>query len=341
MMNIDISRVPGKLTLGASLSGGVVSKVHEATLTLPGTVPLDVVVKHTPPVCGDVQPPFDARADHALLAAAPDTHHLDAQILGLLQENPRIKVPTVRHYDREGRFTVMDDFRSQGYSLMQDLLVERLLPAASARNAGAALGNLQLRLRESDFAALRFVEKTEEQVLERLEELFPLLRDDLVLYDEIKAKFLQASGPIHVDGHPKNIGVNADGDVVLIDFGRMVRATDQYPAPNFAAHVVLATLGGLLSPQAGTEYIREFTEAYGDHVPIEERWFVRFLLAELVHRGLAMRWIDRRMIGTIPPNDYKLAVYRLFLEAVRSVDKIDDLLVLLGQSVPPHIHSKS
>ena len=331
-MNMDLSRIPGSLALGASLSGGVVSKVYEAALLLPGAAdPLGVVVKHTPPMSGDVQPPFDAHADRALLAAAPETHHLDARVLSLLQGDPHVKVPTLRYYDREGRLTVMDDFRLEGYSLMQDVLVAGRLPAVSARSVGDALGILQLCLRKDDFAALQPVENAEEQALERLEELFPLLRDDLALYNEIKAKFLRATGLIHVDGHPKNIGVDAGGNVMLIDFGRMIRANEQYPAPNFAAHIALATLGGLMSPQEGSEYIREFAKAYGTHVPIDEVWFVRFFLAELVHRGLAMRWIDRRMVGKVPPNEYKLAIYALFLDAIRSVDKIDELLVLIRQ----------
>jgi hypothetical protein len=334
-MNIDHSRIPGSLELGDTLAGGVVSEVCAAKLLLPeASGHIDVVIKYTSSEIGDVKPPFNELADRGLLEGAHATHHIDALALRLLQDHPHIKVPRLHHYDEQDRVTIMDDFRNEGFTLMQHALVEGKLPEASARQVGDALGRLQLRLREEDFKNLEFAEDPQVQVLERLEELLPLLRDDLSLYNEIKAKFLEASGPVHVDGHPKNIGVDNEGNVVLIDFGRMILANEQYPAPNFAAHIALAVLGGLIPVKAGVKYIREFVEAYYAHIPLEEIWFVRFFLAELVHRGLAMRWIDKRMVGEVPPKTYKLAVYGLFLDAIRDVVTIDELLALLEQAVP-------
>lgn len=332
-MKFDVSEVPGELTLGNQMAGGVVSDVRAATWLMPeDTAPRAVVVKYTSSEVGEVKPPFDADADGALLEAAAATHDVDAKVLFLLRDNPYIRVPKLLHY--RGQTTIMEDFRSRGYALMQDELVQGRLPASSASILGNMLGHLQLRLRESDCKGLPFAEDPEVQARERLEELFPLLRDNLPLYYQIRDKFLEATGSIHVDGHPKNIGVDPDGNVILIDFGRMIQANEQYPAPNFAAHVALAMLGGLISPEAGSRYIREFVKAYRVHVPLEDIWFVRFFLAELVHRGLALRWIDGRMIGKVPRRTYKKAVYGLFLDAIEDATTIDELLALVCQFIP-------
>lgn len=80
-----------------------------------------------------------SHSDLALQGAAPKTHLLDRKILELLQDNPKVLVPRLHRQHSKGLQTVMTDFNSQGYTLMQDLLVEDRLPPATAANAARTL----------------------------------------------------------------------------------------------------------------------------------------------------------------------------------------------------------
>jgi hypothetical protein len=100
---------------------------------------------------------------------------------------------------------------------------------------------------------------------------------------------------------------------MLFDFGRVIHGSIQFPAPNFAAHIGLAVLAGCIPLGFGIKYTREFVAAYSKLLPIDEEWFVKFFVAEVVHRGLAMRWIDGRIANNSSPVELKIASYLLFL----------------------------
>lgn len=310
MKNISIS--------DKQLSGGVVSSVFPGWLQPDGGgKPIPIVLKRTArdiPVGGNFTH-FDA----ALLANAPATHALDAQVLTLLQDDPNVRVPTLYAYDETENETVMRDFRADGFRLLQDLLVKGKLPPHSAEAIGQSLAALQLRMKESDFDAVKPVEDPTTQVRERLHELCILLYDGrLKLYRSTEEKLLEDDGLLYTDGHPKNIAARKDGNVMPFDFGRMIRGSFQYPPANFAAHIGLATIGGCMSPKAGTDYIQQVATAYNRQISVDETLFVIFFLAEWAHRGLAWRWIDKRMAKTASLPEIKLASHALFERMTKS-----------------------
>ncbi|HUP26623.1 MAG TPA: hypothetical protein VM124_03205 [Candidatus Limnocylindrales bacterium] len=301
-----------KLNISAvGKSGGVVSEVIEAQLEHEGKTEA-VVVKR---IHKKTEGPQFSYSDAALQKAALKNHALDRKILERLQEHPTITVPRLHiHYSR-GRQTVMSDFNAHGYSLMQDRLIETTLPAITAVNAARTLANLQLALRDKSLMqGIKPVEDSKTQVRERLAEAHVLLYGHLDYYRELESKFLSEDGLLYSVGHPKNMAVNGSGDIMVFDFGRIITGSQQFVPANFLAHIGLAWIGGVMQPDKAQAFIHDFYEAFNEIIPIEEMWFVRFFAAELVHRGLAMRWIDPRMFKQVRKVSAKLAVHAVFLD---------------------------
>lgn len=292
-------------------AGGVVSDVVEARLEHQGETH-DVVVKRTHK---NVQADHFSYSDVALQKAAPKTHALDRKILERMQNHLTVVVPRLHTSYSKGLQTVMSDFNAQGYSLMQDRLVEDTLPAITAINAGRALANLQLALRGRDVArGLNPVEDSTTQIRERLSEAHILLYGNLNVYRELEAKLLSEHGLLYTDGHPKNMAVNGSGEVMLFDFGRIITGSQQYVPANFLAHIGLAWIGGVMPGDKAKTFIYDFYEAFNEIIQIEESWFIKFFAVELVHRGLAMRWIDPRLFRPERKISAKLAVHAVFLD---------------------------
>lgn len=317
------------------LAGGVVSSVRAGTLTTRGKLTYRVAIKQTN--SGVVGGPHLSHSDHQLIKQAPRTHKLDIDILTLLQNDSHIRVPKLHHTNKRQKLTVMADFRAEGYELMQDLLVANRLPLESAAAYGEMLARLHRRFDDDAFANLKPVENVLHQMRgERLQEIHVLSYDNLDAYRALEAKLLEPEGLIYPDGHPKNTAVNAQGQVMIFDFGRSVIGSRQYPAPNFAAHIGLAMLGGCIEPEFGRHYIQMFCAAYRTYLPIEEEWFVQFFVAELLHRGLAMRWIDKRLAAHVRPAEMKVAAYSIYLQVINPaspVTTVDQLLDILAAAV--------
>ncbi len=291
--------------------GGVVSDVVEAQLEQGGETQ-DVVVKRTRK---NVEAPHFSYADTALRKAAARTHLLDRTILDRLQNHPTVLVPRLHSAHSRGLQTVMTDFNSQGFRLMQDMLVTNQLPPKTAVNAARTLAALQLALRDkSIMAKVKPIENSVTQIRERLAEAHILLYGHLEVYRELEAKLLSEKGLLYTDGHPKNMAVNDKGDVMVFDFGRVITGSEQYVPANFLAHIGLACIGGVMPYDVAQNFITDFYVTFNGIIPIEEKWFVRFFAAELVHRGLAMRWVDPRLFKSARESSAKLAVYSVFLD---------------------------
>lgn len=198
---------------------------------------------------------------------------------------------------------------------MQDKLVVDRLPLKTAVNTARTLAGLQLALRDKSITAnIRPVEGSKTQIRERLAEEHILLHGELDVYRELEAKLLSETGLLYTDGHPKNLAVHENGEVMVFDFGRIISGSQQYVPANFLAHIGLACIGGVMPFEETAKFIHEFYGAFNDIIPIEEAWFIRFFAAELVHRGLAMRWIDPRLFRTERQTSAKLSVYSVFLD---------------------------
>lgn len=329
--HIDLEKLPG----------GVVSLVL-ATKTnkpiAPGK-PSEIVMKHTfeykpeAPLGSN----FGYRDEASLLKPAPGTHHLDYRILDLLQELDDIHVPSVLKYYPEKRTTIMVDFRAEGYQLMQDTLVDGTLPMTSATEMGKALAYLVQKYKEINKWILGdVVEDATLQARERLDELHMFLRPQLPLYRKIETQFLSGKHVIPTDTHPKNAGVNQKGEVVLFDFGRSIVADEQFPAPNFAAHIALGNIGGCFDDtRYGIEYIEKFITAYNEtaerNYRINEPWFVAYFTGELLHRGLSGRWLDKNLFINSSLQEVERAVHDIGIEVFRPekddiVESIEELI---------------
>lgn len=309
---------------GKEKNGGVVSVVIEAELHQNDEIQ-KVVIKRTHK---KLRKPHFSYSDTALQNAAPRTHGLDRKILDRLQDNPKIRVPQLHKLHSKGLQTVMTDFNSQGYTLMQDLLVKGQLPVGTAVNAARTLAELQIALRDKRIMSkIKPIEDSKTQIRERLAEAHILLYGDLNTYRELEAKLLSEKGLLYTDGHPKNMAVNSAGEIMVFDFGRIISGSQQYVPANFLAHIGLACVGGAITYKTARTFVVDFYQTYNNIIPVEEEWFVKFFAAELVHRGLAMRWVDPRLFKQGSETKAKLAVYALFLDVFdKNINTLEQLL---------------
>ncbi len=318
------------------LSGGVVSLILSVGLqeALPGGED-SLVVKHT---FAEINPaPVHGHTDNtSLLEPARDTHHLDFEFLEALQKDNDLLVPTVQYYNKSQAVTVMTDFRSQGFTLMQELLVHGNLTGKSAKEVGRSLAKLTIKMRSLS-KKLKAVEDSTAQARERLEELYGFLRSNLDLYRSIEKRFISGTTLVPTDTHPKNIALSKKQDkAMLFDFGRSIVADEQFVSPNFAAHIGLGLLGGCFADQAvGREYLKKFVKSFQKHFDkkVDELSFVQYFTAELLHRGLSGRWLDPKIFTNSSLQEVERAVHDIAIEVFRpedgSVETIDGLFTLL------------
>jgi hypothetical protein len=307
--------------------GGVVSEVTEAQMHHNGSTH-QVVIKRTHKKVSKLH---FSHTDVALQDAAPKTHRLDRKILERLQGNSKVIVPKLHKQHSKGLQTVMTDFNSQGYTLMQDLLVKDRLPESTAVNAARTLAEIQIALRDNRLTGrIKPIENSKTQIRERLAEAHILLYGDLKTYREIEAKLLSDKGLLYTDGHPKNMAVSQAGKVMVFDFGRIITGSQQYVPANFLAHIGLAWIGGVMDSDRAKAFINDFYKTFNGIIPIEKDWFVKFFVAELVHRGLAMRWVDPRLFKQGRETKAKLAAYAVFLDVF---DKNKNTLAQLLDSI--------
>lgn len=322
------------------IAGGVVSLILSTSNLDSSHQDQQIVIKHTLENIIMENGPFGGRDQDTLLTIAPKTHQLDFQILSLLQNSQKVTVPKVLWGDPSKRTTIMRDFRADGYILLQDLLVTDKLKAESAKQIGKILANLVIEFKRISSKVTQ-IENPVLQAEERLDELLTFLRPEIQLFREIQHKFLSGNHLIPTDGHPKNTAINQKGDAMVFDFGRSIMADPQYVAPNFAAHIGLAVIGGCFSEiDEGMMYLKNFIQAYDNHAEtgykIDELWFVRYFTAELLHRGLSGRWIDARIFANSSLQEVERAIHDICIEVFRpeegeKIEKIKNLFNLLAE----------
>ncbi len=304
------------------LAGGVVSLIFSTKNKRKDHNHKNIVIKHTLKKIIMENGPFAGRDRDTLLQIAPDTHDLDYEILKLLQSSKVVRVPDLIWGNTNKKLTIMRDYRSDGFVLLQDLLVTGSLKIESAKAVGKTLANLVREfVRIND--QVKPIESSVLQAEERLDELLTFLRPNIELFRIIQKQFLSGSHIIPTDGHPKNLSVNDESEVIVFDFGRSIVADPQYVAPNFAAHIGLAVIGGCFNKtKEGIRYIREFVKSFNNTINIEykinELWFVRYFTAELLHRGLSGRWIDQRIFSNSSLQEVERAIHDICIEIFRS-----------------------
>ncbi len=286
------------------LAGGVVSIIGDGILHTPEG-DLHVAVKYTKDNI-DINEKFSPLESRNLLKYAPSSHDVDAKMLQKLQNNKFIRVPSIVEYFPEHRVTIMKNFNSEGYSLFQDLLVEgEDVHERVFTEVGKVLANIRMQF-PTLFPDLEGVEEPILQIEERTDELRTSLYDNRMNYYNVIWKNLldpDNSSFTWTDGHPKNIAVNDQGDIIVFDFGRSIRCDEEYPLASFLGQIMLFILTGAIDYQKGIGYVKDTIDAYVEEMRehdedyrLNEKDLVWYITGEFAHRGKTMRWIDPKII---------------------------------------------
>jgi thiamine kinase-like enzyme len=248
----------------------------------------------------------------------------------------------------------MTNFNSQGFTLFQDLLVKGTdLNSKIFQNIGNVLADLRIEM--SSFPkGISGVEDRILQIEERTDELRISLYDNRMhYYNEIWHNLLDDNIAefTWTDGHPKNIAVNPQGEIIIFDFGRSIKCDPEYPLANFLGQILLFMMTGSIDFETGEKYFHETIDAYTARLRennshnkynLNEKNFVWYLMAEFAHRGKTMRWIDEKIIK-VPGEDkvtrVKLAVDHmidLVFDKTQPITKIVELL-LIGKTIEKYL----
>lgn len=297
------------ITLNDTLKGGFFAQVYGATL-----YGKSVVVKHV----GSLTP-FDPTEFYI-----PDGQFdTDVKVLRLLQKSSTVRVPHVIFSFPKIRTVIMEDMRQSGFTLLNDQIIAKELSLSSAAKVGDTFAHL---IQESrPWKRFKTNESSEQSIYERgleLRLLYPNSQSQyLSLEHEYTSKDTQFSWP---DGHPKNVFVNAEGDVAFIDFGRSGWADIRYMLPNFLAHIIIYCITGFIRKDLAKQYISTAIKTYSTREKFSESIFCQYLAMEVVHRA-AGKWV----VGVNTKED-KLALYRFGLTVFdEKHERVEQLLSIL------------
>lgn len=298
------------ITLKESLKGGEVSQVYASSLH--GT---PVVVKHT----GDL-----ISSDPVDLSLSKKDHLIDTKVLKLLQHSA-IRVPKVIAVFPGIYTTIMEDLRAEGYMLLQTYFIKGKLPIESAGKIGESLALLGQTARM--WKPFKTSESAEESIYERGLELRLAYPNDQKQYLFLEKEFISNNQYwVWPDGHPKNMLINAEGDVSFIDFGRSHWGDQRYMLPNFLAHIVIYALSGYINKKQSSLYIRRCIEGYRKHESVDEPIFCQYLAMEVLHRANG-KWIEGINIG-----EQKIPLYKFGLTIFdKNITTFENLLQIIEE----------
>lgn len=354
LLTSKVNRLPlggQRIEVDSLLAGGVVSVVGAGTLFKgDGSEGTRIAIKHTkqnPPL----GPKFSDVERDNLLKYAARSQGLDAEILKRLQDNENVLVPTLlAHFDGP-RVTILEHFGPSGYELMQDVLIRQgEIPPSAWTNVGRSIAHLRTAMGEMNGVA--GVEKPKLQARERFDELRGTLYDGRMhYYNELMGTFLDPSRATltWTDGHPKNMAVDTSGQVMFFDFGRSIACDPEYPVPNFLGQIFLFALAGSMPTKGLFANARKLIDAYenvtSDQLKqpykLDQTKLVRYLVGELAHRGMTMRWLDPKMVK-IPAHRVQGAVSHLVdlvfdkNEPITTMDGLQEVYM----QIAGHLHDK-
>ena len=320
----------GRIQLGELLAGGVVSDVYSASWTVEESAK-NIVVKHTKK---DIAPShIFSKADvKNSFSKAILTHNFDVEIQKALKTSTPV---IIEHFPKEN-ITLMENFNDKGYTLLQELIISEKLPNAAGRQMGKKLAALRKKLTPIT-EQLNQVESSLTQFDERFYELKALLYNGRIdIFNEIENTFLSPSEVrlTWTDGDQKNFAVNEKGEVIIFDLGRMIKCDPDFMLPNLLGHLGLFYIAGYL--ENGTNFLKEctnsFLEAYNPDYKLNEKKFVDYFTAAVLHRGMAMRWIDKRIGNKIGEDSIKNASMHLgdiVFNKEKRIENIENLFSII------------
>jgi hypothetical protein len=305
----NMLRVKGvEVAIGQSLKGGTVSQVYEAQ---EGETP--VVVKYTTD-CYDTDP--------TVYTLPHEAHYVDTKVLKFLATQG-VRVPRVLHDFSDTPLTVMEDMRASGFSLFNDVLMRGEVPLGAAQPVGHGIAALQQALGQHEVfeTALSGPQNYYERGLE-LRLAYP---NDQTDFKRLEKRFTAANQQlIAVDTHPKNMFVNAAGEVAWIDFGFSTWADRDFALPNCMAHFAIYALTGHVPKDDAADFIEKAVSAYRDVLPIDDEVTCTYLAAEVLHRW-AGKWI-----GGVGTAEQKLKLLSFGMKVFdKKITTLPDLTALL------------
>jgi hypothetical protein len=324
----DISSKYGSIKLGELLAGGVVSDIYAATLTDKEGKDNSIVVKYTKDDI-PISHIFSKTDIENSFSKALDTHNLDVDI----QSSIKVTTPQIIEHYPNDHITLMVNFNDQGYMLLQNLILEDNLPEDSFVKMAKLLSDLGKELKESK-GQYPQVEASRTQFDERFYELKALLYNGRMdMFNQIESDFLESEN-IHfvwTDGDQKNIAIDEVGNAMIFDMGRSIICDPDFMLPNLLGHLGLFYIAGYLDEN--TKQFRDAVDIYiQEGNSINETKFVSYFTASVLHRGMAMRWIDPRVADRVGADSMKNACMHLgdivFDKDYRlvNIDQLFDLL---------------
>lgn len=297
------------IQLKDSLKGGFTSQVYSADLD-----GKSVVVKHTEHLI-----PFDPTE----VFLSKDQNNVDAHVLKLLQNSKNVKVPKVINHFNDLTTTIMENLYSKAYFLLQELILKNNLPLNTASNIGRQLADLVIESKR--WKPFNTSVSAQESIYERGLELRLTYPNSQSEFLKLQTEYLTRNKNwMWPDGHPKNMFINKNGEVIFFDFGFSHWADSRFMLPNFLAHIVIYSLAGYLNRKISADYIFTCFKAYEKIEPINEYLFCQYLAMEVLHRSHG-KWVDG--IKTV---EQKLALIKFGLSVFdKKINTVKKLLTFI------------
>jgi len=160
------------------------------------------------------------------------------------------------------------------------------------------------------------------------------------ILNEIQDDFLLNScqgnkGIIWTDGDQKNFALTDEGKVMAFDFGRSIVCDPEFMPANLAGHLGLFVIADYLNidlVKAMLEAFQKEMQKHDSNYVLPEKKVVNYFTASLLHRGMAMRWVDKRLADKIGEDSLKYASMhfgdRIFTEGKR-VEILEEMFLIL------------
>ncbi|MBD3362720.1 hypothetical protein GF362_03305 [Candidatus Dojkabacteria bacterium] len=325
----------GIIKIEELLAGGVVSDVYSAKLRINKEKDKNIVVKYTKEKIPskNIFSTLDLKDSFSEIQKV---HNLDINIQKCIEINtPKI----IRHFADES-ITVMENFTDSGYKLLQTRILDEEISQDIGIQLGTILAKLRIELKEKG-SEFNQIENSYNQFHERFLELKVLLYNSRMdIFNQIEEDFLNSETNFLVwtDGDQKNFAVDEKGEVMIFDLGRSIICDPDFMLANLFGHLGLFYIGGFLDDKFMiTNGIKAYLETYrkeNHSYIIDEPKFVNYFTASLLHRGMAMRWIDPRIASKVGEDSLKYACMHygdVIFSKENRVSSIDKALDVLGE----------
>lgn len=198
-----------------------------------------------------------------------------------------IPIPKVIKYFDDIPLLLMDDLRKDNYSLMIHSILEGSLNETSANKIGIKLGELtELSKKWKSFRTTQSSYQNFYDSGLEMNVLFP----NHTYYNDLKTEFTQSNqGWIWIDGTPKNMFINNEGNVSFIDFGLSCFADIQHTLPTFIAHIIIYGIADYIPINFSISYSQDCIDSYKEQSQIDELKFCKYFAMEILHRSFGKR----------------------------------------------------